>query len=525
MRRTTRPTARRRGATTAALVLALGSTAVWSAGPATAADEPGCATPALVDSLAGSSQDVNGDGYTDLVVGVPQAADAAQPGAGVVDVHYPQVTAGLARERFGESSFGTTPAAGDAFGSSVAITQLGAPMTCADLVIGAPGVDGGTGAVTVATGSNAGVRTVGALHLHGGHRGDRFGASVAASASDVWVGAPGESVSGHPGAGALYHFLVGSHDTASLVQVLTEDTPGVPGTSETGDHFGQVLAVSKDGTVAVGEPGEDVGTATDAGSVTLLATLYHSGHILGPTAAVSQNTAGVPGSSEPGDRFGASVSFVAQSRLVVGTPGEDLGTVRDAGLVQLFSTDLTGVLAKPVTPLSSVTQESSTIPGTSERGDQFGAAVQGGNGDTVWIGAPGESLGSFVRTGDVVRTRLVLSTGRLAAFGDTIRLGGAGPDNIPGPALGGAHVGAHLSTFALGFEGADYVGGESVVVSAPTVDTGAAAHAGEVWVGSAIGPGAPGAGGGLFGDSAGPATGELYGVPAGTVTNGGFVSS
>ena len=60
--------------------------------------------------------------------------------------------------------------------------------------------------------------------------------------------------------------------------------------------------------------------------------------------ALDQNSAGVPGVAEAGDRFGRSldsvnVNSIGTTRLAVGVPGEDVGAAGNAGSVQLFSSN------------------------------------------------------------------------------------------------------------------------------------------------------------------------------------------
>jgi hypothetical protein len=164
------------------------------------------------------------------------------------------------------------------------------------------------------------------------------------------------------------------------------------------------------------------------------------------------------------------------------------------------------------------------MPGVSEPGDRFGAAVPGGNGDCVWIGVPGESVGDVAAAGDVIRTHIAFNTGRLKPFGYTIRLGGGGPDNLPGPLQAGAHVGSALSTLAVSNEGMEFAGGEGVVVSAPTLGIGGVTNAGEIWVSNNHGSLSVG-GAGIYRDSAGPRAHALCGSPAGMVTNGAPVTN
>jgi hypothetical protein len=170
---------RRVGAALGALLLTASVAAsVLLAPPATAAD-PDCATPVLDHDGNFSTRDINGDAVSDVVVGVPHATSVGVPGAGVVDIHLPFDTSGLGAQRIGESYFGSTPTAHDNFGASVAVTQFGNAGTCADLVIGAPGAGGGAGAVTIAQGSNAGIKCDAHFRITGEAAGDHFGAAVA----------------------------------------------------------------------------------------------------------------------------------------------------------------------------------------------------------------------------------------------------------------------------------------------------------------------------------------------------------
>lgn len=78
--------------------------------------------------------------------------------------------------------------------------------------------------------------------------------------------------------------------------------------------------------LAVGTPGENVGKKVDAGVVARFPTtpqLHATGSVQHQPGA-----RGVPVAPESGDRFGASL---ASGGRVIGSPGEDIGKVVDAG--------------------------------------------------------------------------------------------------------------------------------------------------------------------------------------------------
>ncbi|MER7576129.1 FG-GAP-like repeat-containing protein [Streptomyces sp. NPDC126514] len=106
----------------------------------------------------------------------------------------------------------------------------------------------------------------------------------------------------------------GGPDPQQAPTVVHQDTPGVPGTDEEADLFGSAVDVGdingdKYADVVVGAWGEDIGSARDAGSVTVL---FGSASGLSTTGAKSytQNTAGVPGGAESGDAFGMGVRLL-----------------------------------------------------------------------------------------------------------------------------------------------------------------------------------------------------------------------
>ncbi|NUS09117.1 MAG: VCBS repeat-containing protein [Nonomuraea sp.] len=115
------------------------------------------------------------------------------------------------------------------------------------------------------------------------------------------------------------------------------DTPGVPRAAAPNDCFGSALSagdVTGDGVddLAVGVSGEEIGHADGAGAVTLL----HGGRagLTGQGAqTLTQDTAGIVGTSEPGDGFGSAVRLLdvngnGYADLAVAAAGEDKGDGR-----------------------------------------------------------------------------------------------------------------------------------------------------------------------------------------------------
>lgn len=138
---------------------------------------------------------------------------------------------------------------------------------------------------------------------------------------------------------------------AVAAHTITQDTPGMPGTDETGDVLGYDLAVADVngdgyGDVLAGDPYEDLGTLKDAGTFVVV-----PGGPDGPTGAggrlFTQNSADVPGTAEKGDGFGERVHLVdgngdGRAEPVVAAVRED----SYAGGVWVFRSGSTGVTAK-----------------------------------------------------------------------------------------------------------------------------------------------------------------------------------
>ncbi len=173
-----------------------------------------------VDSAWGTTPDVNGDGYSDVLVGAQGTANTA----GRVYVFHggamgigAAATLTLAAPDDGQFGYDVA-SAGDVDGDGFS-----------DLVVGAPGAAGGLGAAYVYLGSATGIATTPARTLTGPSAGSRFGESVAGIGDidrdgygDVVVGARGVdgSIIGAP-SGRAYVYRGSPSGTSSTAIVLT----------------------------------------------------------------------------------------------------------------------------------------------------------------------------------------------------------------------------------------------------------------------------------------------------------------
>jgi hypothetical protein len=215
-----------------------------------------------------------------------------------------------------------------------------------------------------------------------------LGSSLSVGGGVVAMGMPGFPTGGNAAAGAVLVDELDAGPDDPLALMLSQATSGVPGTAEEDDRFGTAVHLVPDPaggrpTLLVGTPGEDVGTAADAGSVTI-ARISADLETSGTVRTVDQSSAGMAGTVEAGDQLGAAVTSVRYGSSVaylVGAPGEDVGRVRDAGMVQTVGNG------------KDWTQQSSGVPGTVESGDRLGAALAGSpatGASRTLIGIPGE---------------------------------------------------------------------------------------------------------------------------------------
>ena len=344
-------------------------------------------------AIKGASADFNGDGFSDATVADPSADPGGVVDAGQVSVLYGTSSAigGGSVDTLvqGSGSVGDDASTGDRFGSSLAAADIDNDGYT-DLLVGTPDEDVGSqtdsGMAQIIWGSSGGL---GKGKASSNLTQTSFGRSVTASdqlgyAVDaanelgadspmVAVGVPGGNVSGQNDAGWAGFLTAGLSDP----RAVDENSPGIPGTAEAGDRFGEALTLgllagtSSRVDAVVGVPSEDYGSGTSAisgaGAIIIINDLY-TGIVAGKV--FDQNTTGVPDSAEGADSFGKVIDSVrsgSTTHLAVGVPFENVGTAGDAGMVQLFSSN--GV---SVAPGAGLTQNTTGVTGTPAAGDKFG---------------------------------------------------------------------------------------------------------------------------------------------------------
>ncbi|MGH8834705.1 MAG: hypothetical protein ACRDWG_06880 [Actinomycetes bacterium] len=289
-----------------------------------------------------------------------------------------------------------------------------------DLAVGVPGESIqsliNAGAVNVLYGGAAGLSGIGSQYFtqdspgvgNAGEEFDLFGDSLAAADfnndgfGDLAIGAPGESSSTIDAIGAV-NVLYGSATglTGSGSQFFTQNSPGVGSAAEEADFFGDALTAGdfdNDGyaDLAVGVPGESVGSLGNAGTVNVLygsaAGLTGSG-----SQTLTQNTAVSGSSTERNDSFGFALTAGdfdndGFADLGVGVPFE-ASSVPAVGAVNVFYGVATGLSG---TGSQFFTQNSSGVGSTSASNESFGYTLTAGDFDNdgfadLGIGVPFES--------------------------------------------------------------------------------------------------------------------------------------
>ncbi|MGQ4388990.1 FG-GAP repeat protein [Streptomyces sp. SAS_270] len=380
----------------------------------------------LIGAPDGTVAGKKGAGYVTVQYGAANGmgTNASVPGARTAV--FSQSTAGVPGTSEAYDSFGAAVATGDLDGDGFD-----------DAVIGAPGEDVGStenaGHVTVLYGSKTGLKAQRSASFSSAHRtaGARFGQAVTAarftgatygdeiavldqSGAQVYTydqgvlrRTAGIDTTGHPADRVINpaYLTTGDYDKNGYADlVISGYTPdadyaqgwstvfsgGAHGLTHVRDLRGGVSSASgdlnKDGydDLVVGQSSSQ--DAEAEGMTGGLVAVYY-GSPEGPADYEGpgngpqwwhQNTSGVPGAGEHGDAWGADLSVAdvngdGYADLAVGAPGEDVGTVRDAGAVWVLRGSSAGLTT---TGAQSFDQNSPDVPGTAETDDEWGAQVR-----------------------------------------------------------------------------------------------------------------------------------------------------
>ncbi|MPZ63906.1 MAG: hypothetical protein GEU93_22155 [Propionibacteriales bacterium] len=199
----------------------------------------------------------------------------------------------------------------------------------------------------------------------------------------------------------LAYTLFGSEEEAYLRTMLSEPDGHTAGDGRTFSPAQLRVAVGDvngDGQaeLAVGNSG----TARHRGRVEIFPGRATGPNLDGARQEINQSTSGVPGTGEDNDEFGDSVTLHdvdddGYADIAIGVPGEDIGRVVDAGRIVTIPGSARGLATGRTTGINQGTPD---IPGSVERGDEFGGYVDYRAGTAagavgLMVGAPGEDSG------------------------------------------------------------------------------------------------------------------------------------
>ena len=303
-------------------------------------------------SITASPRDFDGDGYADLVIGVPYENVSSTTDAGSVSVVY---------------------------GTSAGLSGTGNEYWVQDYLDGS---DSET------------YEYFGRALAVGDFDGDGY--------FDLAVGVSHEDVGSVSQAGAvnvIYGSASGGLDVAGN-QYWNQDEPGMAGGAETNDHFGWALAAGDfDGDgyddLAIGIPDEDISTTVDAGGMMVM-----YGSASGLTAA--NTVRNQEGAAETGDQYGKALAAGdfdndGYDDLAVGIPSEDLGSIANAGAVDIYYGSASGLITRVSNDFWP--QDRSGVADTADEHDFFGSSLTVGDFDgdgytDLAVGVPHEDVGS-----------------------------------------------------------------------------------------------------------------------------------
>jgi disulfide bond formation protein DsbB len=400
-------------------------------------DSPGIVGDAEPSDVFGSSVaagDFDGDGYDDLAMGIREEDISGFENAGALIVIYgssvgltadrdqlwnqgtPGVEGDIGPDEFFAGTLTTADFNGDGF-ADLAVGVRGEPVSG---FAQAGGVNVLYGSVTGLTANNDQLWTQNSPNVQdAAESNDVFGSALAGGDfngdgfDDLAVGAPGEAV--EEAENGAINVLYGSATglTATDNRLFRQGNNGVLDEPEPNDHYGWALASGDfDGDgfadLAVGVEGEDVGTLTDAGAVSVLYGTDRGLRTPG-NQLWHQDSPSLLDEAEPGTRFGttlASGDFDGDgfADLAAGAPSESLTRATlGAGAMNVLYGAASGLQALDN---QFWHQNSPDVLDEAERFDYWSGALAAGDldgdgRDDLAVGAPQEDIGSVLGAGAV----------------------------------------------------------------------------------------------------------------------------
>jgi hypothetical protein len=382
------------------------------------------------------------DGVEDTGGGAVEVLYGGQKGLTGTNAQYlTRDTPGMPGIPAPNESFGAAVTAGDFDGDGCSELVIGVPGPDgrSSEVLVVPGSKDG---LDVSADEPAQVIRQGSMDAGGGwDPASRFGAALAAGdfdgdrRDDLAIGAPGDSAQwmfgdvGEAGSvTVLYGAARGLSTYSSRTRYWNQNSEGMPDAAEPGDDFGTSLAAGDfdgDGAedLAIGVPGEGFRGIDDAGVVQVLSG-SSDGLYPGPNAEPWQQGAGrVADVAEDGDRFGESLAAGdfggdGYADLAIGVRFEGVSGARGAGAVNLLEGSAVGLVGRG----QWLHQDQADVRGVAEAGDVFGSALAAGDFDgdgagDLAVGAPSDEVDA---QGSVTVFYGSSSAGRLIAKGSVL---------------------------------------------------------------------------------------------------------
>ncbi|MFD3626929.1 FG-GAP repeat protein [Streptomyces sp. NPDC058698] len=296
---------------------------------------------------------------------------------------------------------------------------------------------------------------------------------------DTAIADPEATVAGVRQAGEV-HVVYGG---GKGVLTVSEALDNIPGEPETGDQYGYALAVydaDLDGCsdLVIGSPYEDLGTVPDAGAVHLLYGSPSGLNAGGKPVKEFLQGAALGGGPEAEDWVGYALSAgktaTGTPYLVIGCPGESIGTAEDAGGFHYVSgTALTSTLNHQDTDINGA------VDGVAEVDDRFGSSLAS-TPTHFAVGTPGEAIGTTTFAGGTVYFSHSLASGYPKPLGALNQY--QDPGGLSGGEEAGDQFGAALAMVPYRSSGATSTTQVLVAVGVPGEDLSTTVDAGAVQV-------------------------------------------